>query len=207
MKPFVVACSALLLAACATQEHYSLEAPPALPKPAVAHVRSSPRHQEPRPAAAVSSAGPLRTAMVGPYMDAQEKDFRVRLRPTGALVARIGDDILVSWRNDALFSGSDLSGHGNSAVEQLSELLRHYDHSAVQVGGYTDTSGSADQNLALTQRRAKVIADTLVGDGVVPDRVSSQGYGAAHLKVATGPGRAEARNRRIEIRIIARPQA
>jgi len=82
-----------------------------------------------------------------------------------------------------------------------------YDHSAVQVTGFTDTVGPFDRNIAISQSRAKTVADGLVSDGVDSERVSSQGYGATHLKIATGPDRAEPRNRRIEIRVIAHPQA
>jgi outer membrane protein OmpA-like peptidoglycan-associated protein len=140
-------------------------------------------------------------------MDAQERDFRAHLHGSGATVMRIGDDLIVGWRDDLLFDGDSLSGRGAGAVSQLSGLLQHYDHSVVQIGGFSDTTGSADSNLRVTQRRAKLVADALVGDGITSDRVSSQGYGAAHLKVATGPDKSEPRNRRIEVRVIAHPQA
>src|SRR5579871_2602342 len=80
----------LLLTGC---EHlFSSEAPPPPPpKPAVI---SKPAHVAPsKPAFSASPAGPLKLAMVGGYMDAQEKDFRSRLR--GVLVMRPGDDIIV----------------------------------------------------------------------------------------------------------------
>jgi outer membrane protein OmpA-like peptidoglycan-associated protein len=143
--------------------------------------------------------------MVGNYMDAQEKDFRTRLH--GVLIKRVGDDILVSFQNDQLFKGEALSGRGRDAIKRLAELLRHYDHSAVQVGGYTDTALPEDRNRALTQSRARTIADQLVSDGVGKERVSSSGYGSAHLRIATGPGKDEPRNRRIEVRVIAHPEA
>jgi outer membrane protein OmpA-like peptidoglycan-associated protein len=209
MKSFGIVCLLLLLAAC--EQRSSLDEPPPPParNPAPVHVRHTPARQKTVPAqkAVVATAGPLKTAMVGEYMDAQEKDFRARLRPTGALVSRVGDDLVVSWRNDMLFKGDDISGRGRGAMQQLTELLRHYDHSVVQVSGFTDTGGSPGEDLEHSQRRAKAVADALVVGGVSADRVSSQGLGAAHLKIATGPGKSEPRNRRIEVRVIAHPQA
>jgi outer membrane protein OmpA-like peptidoglycan-associated protein len=143
--------------------------------------------------------------MVGSYMDAQEKDFRIRLR--GVPVKRLGDDIIVSFRYDQLFKGDALSGRGRDTIKRLAELLRHYDHSAVQVGGYTDTAAPEGRNRAESESRARTVADQLVSDGVGRPRVSSSGYGSAHLVIATGPGKDEPRNRRIEIRVIAHPEA
>jgi outer membrane protein OmpA-like peptidoglycan-associated protein len=191
----------LVLSACASEKRFSLEGP----RPQRTVSTTAPEHSPQD--RTIPSAGPLKAAMVGQYMDAQERDFRARLRATGALVARIGDDLVVSWRNDVLFSGDDLSGEGDSAVQRLAELLRHYDHSAIQVSGYTDTRGSTEESLSLSQRRAKAIADRLEAGGVSHDRVSFQGLGATHLRVATGLGQSEPRNRRVEIRVIALPQA
>jgi outer membrane protein OmpA-like peptidoglycan-associated protein len=73
------------------------------------------------------------------------------------------------------------------------------------VCGYTDTVGPAAENLAVSQRRAKAVADALAHEGVAPQRISSQGFGEMHLKVATGDDKKEPRNRRIEIVLKARP--
>ncbi len=212
MRRIFVLCAALLVAACAGERHYSLEEPPPGPDrmpwesphagPAATpsqHAQATAVHALPN----VGSAGPLKTAMVGGYMDAQERDFRMHLR--GAGIARIGDDIVISLRNDVLFEGTELSSGGREVTERLAELLRHYDHSAVQVSGFTDTTGTTDQNLVVSQKRARLVADALVSDGVAGSRVSSQGFGASRLKIATGPDKSEPRNRRIEIRVIARP--
>ena len=205
MKAFRILCLLLPLAACASTVQPPPPAPPP-PPPPVAHAKPPPvHHRSEKPA--VASVGPLKTAMVGEYMDAQEKDFRMRLRPTGALVARVGDDLVVLWRNDMLFNGDDLSGRGKKSIEQLAELLRRYDHSVVQVSGFSDTVGSVQDALARSQRCAKAIAGGLVSDGVTPDRVTSQGFGATHLKFVTGPGASEPRNRRVEVRVTAHPQA
>lgn len=209
MKTFSIFCLGLVLAACATKERFPPEAQSPHKARVVAHARPATPHQ---PAAAparpaVQSAGALQMAMVGDYMDAQEKDLRARLRPTGALVARVGDDLTVSWRNDMLFDGEGLSGRGTSAIEQLAELLRHYDHSVIQVSGFSDTAGTASEALERSRHHAKAIADNLVADGVSSERVTSQGLGATHLKIVTGAGKNEARNRRIEVRIVAHPQA
>lgn len=209
MKRVVLLALALILCSCESMQRWSLNASPqpqeTAPPPPPPQRAKPGVHTVQRPPANVSSAGPLKTAMVGGYMDAQEKDLRVILR--GAAIRRIADDLIVSIPDKTLFSNENLSGQGSRSMERLAELLRHYDHSAVQVGGYLDTAGPEAQNLATSSERARKVADTLVADGVAASRISYQGYGSQHLRIATGPGRAEPRNRRIEIRIIAHPQA
>src|SRR5262249_13724774 len=134
-----------------------------------------------------------------------EKDFRARLR--GAAVRRIGDDIVITLKNDALLSRESLSPRGRETIVKLAVLLRHYDHSVVQVNGYTDTAGPEEGSRQLTEAHAKAVADALVAAGVAKNRVSFAGYGSAHPLIATGPGKNEPRNRRIEVRVIAHPEA
>jgi len=187
----------VLLAGC---QDRAPEAPP--PPPPVAHAKPP---VPAKPKWSAPAAGPLKYAMVGSYMDAQEKDFRSRLH--GTLVKRVGDDIVVSFQDDQLFKGEALSGRGRDTVKRLAELLRHYDHSAVQVGGYTDTSLPEDRSRALSESRARTVADQLVSYGVGKERLSSSGYGSSHLRIATGLGKAEPRNQRIEVRVTAHPEA
>ncbi len=203
MRKALALAAVLLLGACSTPQPPPPPPPVVLPPP-VAHVK--PKHVPLRSPTNVASAGPLKVAMVGDYMDAQEKEFRTRLR--GIQVMRVGDDIIVAFHDASLFGANEgLSSRGHDDVERLAELLRRYDHSAVQVGGYMDTSLSADQSLAVSQLRAKAVADTLVSDGVPATRVSAQGFGATRLKVQTPPGTSEPRNQRIEVRVIAHPDA
>jgi hypothetical protein len=75
----------------------------------------------------------------------------------------------------------------------------------VTIVGHTDTSGSAAFNQRLSERRAKVITDALVGLGVPQADISASAVGENDLAVQTGPNVQEARNRRTEINIITPP--
>jgi outer membrane protein OmpA-like peptidoglycan-associated protein len=57
----------------------------------------------------VASAGPLKTAMVGSYMDNQEAELRRAMRGTGVLVGRPGDDIVLRISSDAMFEGNSFN--------------------------------------------------------------------------------------------------
>jgi outer membrane protein OmpA-like peptidoglycan-associated protein len=138
-------------------------------------------------------------------MDQQETDLRQRLRAYGINIARRGDGMLLNINDAVLFDGMQLSAAGANLLGSLAIVLRHYDHTAVSVAGYTDTTGSADQNLAVSQKRAQMVFEALARDGVASARLSAQGFGENNPRIKTGPSTAEPRNRRIEIRITPAP--
>jgi len=119
-------------------------------------------------------------------------------------VARMGDDITIIVRNDKLFD-RDGTLDADDVLEPLGAVLGGYVHTSVAVSGFTDTVGAPEQNLALSQKRAKLIAAALGHEGVASQRITAQGLGEAHLRIATGDDKKEPRNRRIEILLKARP--
>jgi outer membrane protein OmpA-like peptidoglycan-associated protein len=149
--------------------------------------------------------GPLVVARVGSYMDALENDLRRHVHGKGITVVRLGDAIAVVVRNDRLFASSGTLS-GDDVLEPLGAILDGYVHTSVWVNGFTDTAGDPDANLAVSQKHARTVADALVHEGVAVQRVTAQGFGEAHLRIATGDGKKEPRNRRIEIVLKASPQ-
>ncbi|HEY4124962.1 MAG TPA: OmpA family protein [Rhizomicrobium sp.] len=154
----------------------------------------------------VASAGPLKTAMVGSYMDNQEAELRHAMRGTGVLVARPGDDIVLHLRSDEMFVGSsfDLSERAKDILWRLAPVLRHFDRTQISIDAYTDTTGSTDKNMEVSRKRAYTVGGQLVKDAVPLSRLQAHGYGEEDLKVKTGDQVNEPRNRRIEIHIVAR---
>ena len=154
------------------------------------------------PAASIPQAlaGPLTVARIEPYMDALEMDLRRHVHARGIVTARRGNEIAIVIENSLLFT-ADGGVMGDDVLEPLGAILRGYAHTGVTVNGYTDTFGAPDKNLALSQKRARAIADALAHEGVPAGRIAAQGFGEAHLRVMTGEGKKELRNRRVEILI------
>lgn len=67
----------------------------------------------------------------------------------------------------------------------------------IRIEGHTNAVGNRDFNLALSQRRAKAVADYLVAHGISQDRIEAKGYGFDVPRIISAPG--DARNRRVEI--------
>jgi len=193
----VASLAVLTLAACQSEQKYSIAAPP----PGANSAQTPPTSVKPL----ALTAGPLTPAGVGKYMDGQETDLRARLKPLGIRVARRGDDIVVTLPNDKLFEGASLGSAGLGLLASVAQVLCHYDHTLLQVNAYTDTSGGEQQNLTVSQKRAALVAGALTQDGVAAARVTAQGFGQTNLKVMTGDNVSEPRNRRTELRIVAKP--
>ena len=215
MKKMLIAAAACLsLTACETaprhgeygssssNDTFNQMQPPAEHAPPSEH-----QAYQPGPPPKVASAGPLKTAMIGSYMDNQEQDFRRVLHGTGVLVARPGDDIVLNLHSDEMFEGNtlNLSEHAMRVLAIIAPVLRRYDHTQIFINGYTDTTGSPDQNMIVSRKRAYTIGGQLVKDGVPLSRLQATGYGETMLKIKTGDHVNEPRNRRIEIRITATP--
>jgi outer membrane protein OmpA-like peptidoglycan-associated protein len=208
MKKLVAPLALLALAACQSQPHYSYRAPPPPPPPSAVPMQPyQAPSQPPRPRVSVpdygGTAGPLAAKDVGKYMDGMERDMRHYLR--GIPVARPGDVVVLNLKSDDMFEKANLSEDGRDLLRNLSSALRHYDHTLIQIGGYTDTSGTPDSNLRISQKRADAVAAELHADGITAGRITATGFGSTHLKKATGEGVSEARNRRIEIKIVPKP--
>ncbi|HTW34115.1 MAG TPA: OmpA family protein [Rhizomicrobium sp.] len=217
MRKIVVLCaSALAMAACGPT-HYSYPpvaeapmAPQPSPRP---NPPSLPSYTAPTPPPRTVkplALGALTAKNVGGYMDNEERDLRADLRGSGVLVSRPGDAITLLMRGDVLFTGRDsttLSARGSQIIAAIAAVVGKYDSTALTVNGYTDTVGPSDKNMQLSQARADAVGKALAASGIDPHRITSYGFGDTRLKIPTGPGKSEPRNRRVDILITPKMKA
>jgi outer membrane protein OmpA-like peptidoglycan-associated protein len=71
----------------------------------------------------------------------------------------------------------------------------------VRISGHTDNTGSEQHNLTLSKKRADVVAEYLVNNGVAIDRVETFGLGSAKPLEANTTDKGRKKNRRVELLI------
>jgi hypothetical protein len=101
------------------------------------------------------------------------------------------------------FGSSALTAEGRSVVEQAAADFRNTGSSSVSIVGHTDTVGSTEFNMRLSQRRAETVGQALIANGVPADVLVAAWRGETELAVPTGDNVREQRNRRVEISIAA----
>lgn len=96
---------------------------------------------------------------------------------------------------------SRIDAENMAIVERAAAEFAATGTTAVSIVGHTDTTGSREHNMRLSQRRAESVASALAARGVPADAVTLAWRGQDDLAVPTADNVLEPRNRRAEITI------
>ena len=113
-------------------------------------------------------------------------------------------------RNYTVYFDTDratLSPESTATIAQAASAFKASGGRAVAVSGHTDTTGTPDYNLRLSQQRAAAVSNELLRDGVPTAAIAALGYGEQNLPVPTAANVAERRNRSVDIVISNREVA
>ena len=97
---------------------------------------------------------------------------------------------------------STLSSEAMGTIRQVSTDYKTVANATVTLAGHTDTVGSADYNVTLSQRRADAVRAALVREGVPAAAITSGAQGEASLPVQTDDNVDERRNRSVDITVV-----
>ena len=93
----------------------------------------------------------------------------------------------------------DLTPESRPALDELKAEIGRRPGVDVEVTGHTDTVGSAEDNDALSQRRAQQILDLLATVGIDRSLMTAVGRGERELRQPTLDNVSSALNRRVEV--------
>jgi outer membrane protein OmpA-like peptidoglycan-associated protein len=148
---------------------------------------------------------PLSPAAVPNYMYRAEQELRSQTAGIGIDVIRLSDGILVRVPAVMTFDpgSAAIKPQIDATLTEVARTLKTYNQTYVDVLAHTDTSGTPQTNLALSQKRASAAAAFLGSHGVSRARIASRGLGEmAPLYPVESSEAEKAANRRIEIRLV-----
>ncbi|MDD2919460.1 OmpA family protein [Rhodoferax sp.] len=102
---------------------------------------------------------------------------------------------------DVLF-GTDLSRlttDGMRSAQKLANVLQQNPQRNVLIEGFADSTGAADYNQGLSERRAGAVRTALLELGVARERIDMRGYGESFPVAANDSAASRQLNRRVEI--------
>ena len=153
-------------------------------------------------------AGALAGGAVGRYQDRQQQALEAALeeerRANEVDVERLEDDVLLVRMSDqATFDvgSSALKSAFLPTLDKIAGQMSSFDKTVLHIVGHTDSSGSDAYNQALSERRADAVADYLRGDGVLSERLQTEGRGERSPRASNATAADRALNRRVEIYI------
>jgi outer membrane protein OmpA-like peptidoglycan-associated protein len=138
---------------------------------------------------------------IGNYMDRQAAEMKRKL--PDAAIARQGDKLYVALPSGILFDvdKDQVKPSARDQVGKAAEVLVQYPDTYVTVEGHTDSSGSAEHNQKLSERRAAGVRDLLASDGVAASRLAVRGYGETDPIADNGTPEGRQANRRVQLEI------
>ncbi|HEY0015915.1 MAG TPA: OmpA family protein [Longimicrobium sp.] len=142
-------------------------------------------------------------AVIGRRMDRQAEQLESTL--PAAEVERVGEGIAVTFESGVLFpfDSDQVLPAGRENLRQLANSLRDYPETEVLIVGHTDSQGTDEYNMGLSQRRAASARQFLVGQGINGARIRVEGRGESEPVADNSSDAGRAQNRRVEVAIFA----
>lgn len=104
------------------------------------------------------------------------------------------------------FNSDKLTKEGKESLDQFAQAIQTQKHYVIQVQGYTDKTGSADYNLALSRRRADTVVRYLTLNYSVPlVKIYMLGYGEATPAAPNNTRAGRKENRRVQLTLMVPP--
>ena len=103
----------------------------------------------------------------------------------------------------SFFPGSDLlNPESSNQILGVAGILNTYKDIKIKLRGHTDSTGPAEENLALSFKRSLNLKKQLVGLGINTQRIQVEGLGASEPISDNGSEKGRNKNRRIDLTII-----
>ncbi|MBN1461706.1 MAG: OmpA family protein [Armatimonadetes bacterium] len=141
--------------------------------------------------------------IIGNYMDDQAAEMQQDIE--GARIERIGEGIKITFDSGILFDVDkyELREQAKRNIESLAIILNKYEDTNILLAGHTDSDGSDEHNMTLSERRARAVAGYLAANSVTSGRISVTGFGESQPIANNNTVEGKQANRRVEVAVMA----
>lgn len=158
------------------------------PPPRTEIVAAAPPPPPPAPVEVVAPVCPVCEAAPAPvgYQKVVVTKDRLELR----------EKLFFSWNRAEIKPTSD------AILDEVVKVLQDHPAIKLRIEGHTDTSGNAQHNHRLSQRRAESVVANLVSKGIERGRISAKGFGPTMPLEPNDTAEGRERNRRVEFVVL-----
>ncbi len=147
--------------------------------------------------------------LIGKSMDKQAQELKQAI--PDAEVERVGEGINVTFNSELLFEkgSAKLKQDGIDALSKVAKVFVNYPDQYILCEGHTSadpalaSEANAKANMKLSEDRAKAVAAQLEKDGVPEKNLIEKWYGGERPKFSNDTEEGRAKNRRVELGVIA----
>lgn len=82
------------------------------------------------------------------------------------------------------YNKSDIRPDAAKELDKIVKIMKDNPNIKIELGSHTDSRGTAEYNMSLSDRRAKASAAYIVSKGISASRIKGKGYGESKLKVS-----------------------
>ncbi|HLO38393.1 MAG TPA: OmpA family protein, partial [Lacibacter sp.] len=109
-------------------------------------------------------------------------------------ITNIASKIFFETNSDVLKVAS------TTELDELATILSKYENSILTIEGHTDSKGTDEYNMTLSDKRARAVKVYLVNKGIAESRLKSIGFGETTPIADNNTAAGRAKNRRVELK-------
>ncbi|MFD2890954.1 OmpA family protein [Flavobacterium chuncheonense] len=150
------------------------------------------------------AVGGVTGGVIGNKMDKQAREIEQAV--PGAEVERVGEGIRLVLGESSVnfdFNQATLTAKAKQNLDKLVPVFKEYADTDIKIFGYTDSKGSDEYNLGLSEKRAASVKNYLTSKGLVVSRFEVVGMGEADPIADNETEAGRSKNRRVEFAIVA----
>lgn len=152
-----------------------------------------------------AAVGGAAGAVIGRQMDKQAEEIKNNV-PNAEVIHKPGEEgIIINFNSGVLFdfNKANLTQASIKSIEELATVLKKYPDTDVLIEGHTDSKGSDDYNLSLSEQRAASVSNYLREKNINPNRLRTVGYGEKQPVASNETDDGRSQNRRVTFVITA----